>query len=132
MLRLDFFAVPRITGIRVARPRISDSILSRSGGRWVTTTNANPLPAGRDLKNCSSASTPPAEAPMPTMGRLGIMIFTLRAYASFILLLVFIRSNGCWAPLFRMRSAGTAAPRQVVEIDGNARLLREVSVSGER
>src|SRR5215469_14456468 len=73
-------------------------MLSRSGGRWVRTTNAKPLPAGRDLKNCSSASTPPAEAPMPTMGRLGIMVFTLRAYASFILLPVF-------TPLKRMFGA---------------------------
>src|SRR5215469_6356360 len=84
-------------------------MLSRSGGRCVTTTNANPLPAGRDLKNCSSASTPPAEAPMPTMGRLGIMLFTLRAYlrayVSFILLLVFVPSNECLALLFLARSA---------------------------
>src|SRR5262249_44685154 len=35
----------------------------------------HPIARWRDLKNCSSASTPPAEAPMPTMGRLGIIIF---------------------------------------------------------
>src|ERR1700738_5375841 len=60
------------TGIWVARPIISASMLSRLGGRWVTTTKPMPLSAGVDLKKRSSASTPPAEAPMPTIGRLGI------------------------------------------------------------
>jgi hypothetical protein len=35
------------------------------------------------LKNCSSASTPPAEAPMPTMGKLGIMTLTLQVACVF-------------------------------------------------
>jgi len=31
-------------------------------------TKAMPLPAGTCPRNCSKASSPPAEAPMPTMG----------------------------------------------------------------
>src|SRR5512140_3433811 len=31
-------------------------------------TNAMPLDAGTCVRNCSKASSPPAEAPMPTMG----------------------------------------------------------------
>jgi hypothetical protein len=90
VLRLDLFAVPRIDDRHSGRPAKDLGKHALAVRRQVvTTTKASPLPAGRDLKNCSSASTPPAEAPMPTMGRLGIMIITLRAYASFILLLAF-------------------------------------------
>jgi hypothetical protein len=32
-------------------------------------TNAMPLPAGTRPRNCSRASSPPAEAPMPTIGK---------------------------------------------------------------
>ena len=39
------------------------------GSRCWTTTKARPLPAGTCRKNSSRASRPPAEAPMPTMGK---------------------------------------------------------------
>ena len=41
------------------------------GSRCWTTTKAKPLSAGTCRKNRSSASSPPAEAPIPTMGTRG-------------------------------------------------------------
>ena len=38
------------------------------GSRCWTMTKAMPLPAGTCFRNSSRASSPPAEAPMPTMG----------------------------------------------------------------
>src|SRR5438045_2077902 len=55
--------------MRVSRARISGSMLSRFGARWVTTTKAMPGSDGITLNRCSSASTPPADAPTPTMGK---------------------------------------------------------------
>src|SRR5499433_1723826 len=43
-------------------------MLSRLGARWVTMTKAMPGSDGMALNKYSSASTPPAEAPTPTMG----------------------------------------------------------------
>ena len=60
-----------LTGMLVARPRISAKALSRPGARWVTTTKAMPLSAGIARTRLRSASSPPAEAPMPTMVMLG-------------------------------------------------------------
>src|SRR5262249_39958882 len=57
------------TGMRVSRARISGSMLSRLGARWVTMTKAMPGSGGMALNRYSSASTPPAEAPTPTMGK---------------------------------------------------------------
>jgi hypothetical protein len=37
-----------------------------SGARWGIRTKAMPLSAGMLVKKCSKASSPPAEAPMPT------------------------------------------------------------------
>src|SRR5262249_40840869 len=54
--------------MRVSRARISGSMLSRLGARWVTMTKAMPGSGGWALNRYSSASTPPAEAPTPTMG----------------------------------------------------------------
>src|SRR5215813_772968 len=54
--------------MRVSRARISGSMLSRLGARWVTMTKAMPGSGGMALNKYSSASTPPAEAPTPTMG----------------------------------------------------------------
>src|SRR5262249_33795097 len=54
--------------MRVSRARISGSMLSRLGARWVTMTKAMPGSDGMALNKYSSASTPPAEAPTPTMG----------------------------------------------------------------
>src|SRR5689334_25306447 len=55
--------------MHVSRAKISGSKLSRCGARWVTTTKAMPGSVGMALNRCSSASTPPAEAPTPTMGK---------------------------------------------------------------
>ena len=38
------------------------------------TTNAAPLAAGMGLKNCSRASNPPADAPMPIMGGVVLVL----------------------------------------------------------
>src|SRR5215469_463821 len=43
-------------------------------------TKASPLSGGTALKNSSSASTPPAEAPMPTIGRFGANFSTAGCY----------------------------------------------------
>ena len=50
------------TGMRVSRARISGSMLSRFGARWVITTKAIPGSGGMVRKRPSKASTPPAEA----------------------------------------------------------------------
>src|SRR5262249_3737689 len=50
------------------RARISGSMLSRLGARWVMMIKAMPGSGGMALNRYSSASTPPAEAPTPTMG----------------------------------------------------------------
>src|SRR4051794_25201357 len=42
-----------------------------SGFRWVTITIPTPGSAGIPLKRPSRASTPPADAPTPTMGKAG-------------------------------------------------------------
>src|SRR5262245_32797322 len=54
--------------MRVSRARISGNMLSRLGARWVMMTKAMPGSGGMALNKYSSASTPPAEAPTPTMG----------------------------------------------------------------
>src|SRR5262249_29461032 len=54
--------------MRVSRARISGSRLSRCGATWVMMTKATPGSGGMALNRYSSASTPPAEAPTPTMG----------------------------------------------------------------
>src|SRR5438876_11549871 len=48
------------------RASSSSMTLRKSGDRCWTTTNAIPGFGGRFAKNCSSDSSPPAEAPMPT------------------------------------------------------------------
>jgi hypothetical protein len=53
----------------VRRPMMSVSQLSCVGSRCITTTKAMPLSAGIAAKNSSKASTPPADAPMPTTGK---------------------------------------------------------------
>ena len=55
------------------------SWLWRSGLRWVTTTKPSPGLSGTWRNRVPSASTPPAEAPMPTMGKLGRGIGTAPA-----------------------------------------------------
>ena len=53
-------------GSSVRRARISSISLLKSGERCWTTTNAIPVSAGTLSKKRSSASSPPADAPMPT------------------------------------------------------------------
>jgi hypothetical protein len=57
------------TGIAAHLPSNSGSKLAWPGCWCVTTTKAIPLSGGVFLKNSSSASSPPAEAPRPTMGK---------------------------------------------------------------
>src|SRR5215472_7974981 len=57
------------TGSEIARPRSSGRILLCSGSRCWTTTKASPGLAASAEKNILSASMPPAEAPMPTIGK---------------------------------------------------------------
>src|SRR5262245_21531466 len=59
--------------MRVSRARISGSMLSRLGARWVTMMKAMPGLEGMARNRLSSASTPPAEAPTPTMGKRASM-----------------------------------------------------------
>ena len=47
----------------------------RVGSRCWTMTKAMPLPFGTCAKKCSKASSPPAEAPMPTMRNVAASVF---------------------------------------------------------
>src|SRR5512133_1215992 len=60
-------SVTSTTGIRETRWRSSTRTLACSGSRCWTTTKAAPRPGGTFWKNCSSAASPPADAPRPTM-----------------------------------------------------------------
>src|SRR5579872_7274028 len=53
--------------MRVRAPKILERSLRPCGSRWTTTTKAAPVASGKASKNASSAFTPPAEAPMPTI-----------------------------------------------------------------
>jgi hypothetical protein len=57
------------TGMDVQRPRISAMRLWCSGDKCWMTTYAMPLSGVVALKKVFRASTPPAEAPIPTMGK---------------------------------------------------------------
>jgi hypothetical protein len=54
------------TGMRLCRARSSGRRLTRPEARCVSTTNDMPGSAGISMKNSSSASRPPADAPRPT------------------------------------------------------------------
>ena len=58
------------TGIFVRRPMISASKDSRCALKWVMTTSAASSWSGIEANSCSRASTPPADAPTPTMKNL--------------------------------------------------------------
>src|SRR5512142_1780170 len=59
--------VTTVTGILVERDRISGIALCAVGSRCCTMTKAMPVSGGMGVKNCCIASSPPAEAPMPTI-----------------------------------------------------------------
>src|SRR5262245_16158095 len=59
------------TGMGVYLRNISTIKLSCVGSRWGMRTKAMPLSAGMAVKNFLKASSPPAEAPMPTTGKRG-------------------------------------------------------------
>jgi hypothetical protein len=63
-------AVTCMTGMPVLRCRISAALLSWWGDRCRTTTKAIPLSAGIVSKKRCRAARPPAEAPMPTTGKV--------------------------------------------------------------
>jgi hypothetical protein len=57
-----------VTGMAVARPRISDSMLVCAGERCWIRTNARPVFCGSAPSSSLKASSPPAEAPIAAMG----------------------------------------------------------------
>src|SRR5438105_7387903 len=58
-----------LTGIRVARDRISARWDAWDGERCETSTNAMPVSVGNALSSWVNASRPPAEAPTQTTGK---------------------------------------------------------------
>ncbi|HEY5492744.1 MAG TPA: hypothetical protein VIK25_16235 [Gemmatimonadaceae bacterium] len=58
-----------VTGMVVTRCRSSASIAVCVGSMCWTTTKAMPQSTGTCCMKDSSASSPPAEAPMPTIGK---------------------------------------------------------------
>jgi hypothetical protein len=58
--------------MRVSRARISGSMLSRWGARWVIITKAMPRSVGMALNRCSSASTAPGGGAYANDGKLPI------------------------------------------------------------
>ena len=60
------------TGIAVARARSSGNRLACLGARCCTSTKAMPVSAGSALSSWVKASSPPAEAPTPTIGKVGL------------------------------------------------------------
>jgi len=68
----DSTGMPSSTCLTVAfvfRFTMDGRRLSRLGSVWVMTTNESPLWTGKFSKKVSKASIPPAEAPMPIMGK---------------------------------------------------------------
>jgi hypothetical protein len=59
-------SVAATTGIADLLPRSSGSALAWCGERCCTSTIAMPGSGGRQARTCPTASSPPAEAPMPT------------------------------------------------------------------
>ena len=59
------------TGICVAFSNKPASWLSCLGSRCCTSTKAIPASGGSPLSNCTNASNPPAEAPIPATGKFG-------------------------------------------------------------
>ena len=57
------------TGIAVTRASNWVSALGCSGSRCCTSTKAMPVSVGRCARSSVKASSPPADAPMPTMGK---------------------------------------------------------------
>ena len=60
-----------VTDMVVARERISAKALGCEGARCCTNTNAMPVSTGSAPSSCLNASRPPAEAPIPTIGKNG-------------------------------------------------------------
>src|SRR2546427_6357939 len=60
------------TGIRVVRDRISLKMLGYFGSRCWTSTKAIAASPDRCASNSENASSPPAEAPMPTIGKASL------------------------------------------------------------
>src|SRR2546428_4174673 len=64
--------VTSTTGIRVVLDRISLKMLGDFGSRCWTSTKAIVASSDRCASNSENASSPPAEAPMPTIGKLSL------------------------------------------------------------
>src|SRR5437879_8945121 len=63
-------SVTVMTGIAVVLDRTSDNWLSCLGSKCWMSTNAMPVSVESSLKSWLNASSPPAEAPMPTTGNV--------------------------------------------------------------
>ena len=63
-------SVTVMTGIVVVLDRTSDNWLSCLGSRCWMSTNAMPVSVRSSLRSWVKASSPPAEAPMPTTGNV--------------------------------------------------------------
>src|SRR5262249_3383280 len=63
-------SVASMTSIAVFLRNNSGSMLVWPGCWWVTTTNAIPVSAGMLSNSSSRASNPPADAPIPAIGKL--------------------------------------------------------------
>src|SRR4030095_2014753 len=61
--------VTSLTGIEVVLLKSCVSALACIGSRCCTRTNPIPVSSGRCFSNSVNASNPPADAPMPTMGK---------------------------------------------------------------
>jgi hypothetical protein len=100
------------TGIAVLARNSSTSRLSCSGERCWTSTNAMPLSAGMAAKKVRNASSPPAEAPIPTTrrGSTGVGARGVRAVVLFDGLLL--------AMDFRWTNGKTGSMRHQASIGG--------------
>jgi len=70
---------------------ISVSMLAWPGSRWDINTKAALLSGVKLRKNCSKDSSPPAEAPNPTIGKLTSCFFCLSSFLQIIPLKVLQR-----------------------------------------
>src|SRR5580765_8417656 len=91
------------TGMGDFRPRISGSWLACVGARCWIRTKAIPVLDGRCSSSCEKASSPPAEAPIPTMGKELSRRGEIREPGG-------IREPGIVEAAFAMEDAGAGLP----------------------
>src|SRR5580704_8730498 len=69
VIRKDFTLPSFFDGSAVLLERIFAKRLPRAGSRCCTNTYAMPVLAGMPARSAENDSSPPAEAPMPTIGK---------------------------------------------------------------